>query len=76
MANAHGRRVLCPADMWPAWTCSEHGGRGWEAVVQRVRVRPKAPGPELHVQFVSRSRGSGKPRFHPLWILMSAAIPL
>ena len=76
LANAHGRRVLCPADMWPAWACAEHGGRGWEAVVQRVRVRPKAPGPELYVQFVSRARGAGKPRFHPLWILMSAAVPL
>ena len=76
LANAHGRHVLCPADMWPSWACAEHGGRGWEAVVKNVRVRPKAPGPELYVQFVSRTRGAGKPRFQPLWILMSAAIPL
>ena len=76
LANAHGRHVLCPADMWPSWACAEHGGSGWEAVVKNVRVRPKAPGPELYVQFVSRTRGAGKPRFQPLWILMSAAIPL
>jgi len=62
--------------MWPAYKCSEHGGRGWEAVVQRVRKRPKAAEPELYVQFVSRKRGGGGARFQPLWICLSAAQPL
>ena len=29
-----GRRVLVPRGLWPAYTCTEHGGAGWEAVVR------------------------------------------
>ena len=38
-ANAMGRRVLVPRDIWPTYSCSEHGGAGWEArVVSATRV--------------------------------------
>ena len=36
-ANAKGRRVLVPASLWPDYTCHEHGGRGWDAVVHSVK---------------------------------------
>ena len=35
-ANVVGRHVLCPSSMWPSWKCTEHGGRGWEAVVDKL----------------------------------------
>jgi hypothetical protein len=33
--NCVGRHVLVPAHVWPSYTCDEHDGRGWEAVVLR-----------------------------------------
>ena len=43
-ANAVGRRVLVPAEIYPQYKCSEHQGRGWEclamtATAQTVKVR-------------------------------------
>jgi hypothetical protein len=32
-ANAVGRRVLVPADIYPTYRCSEQQGRGWECTV-------------------------------------------
>ena len=32
-ANAVGRRVLVPADVYPTYRCSEQQGRGWECTV-------------------------------------------
>ena len=29
-----GRHVLVPRGLWPAYTCSERGGAGWEAVIR------------------------------------------
>jgi hypothetical protein len=49
--NAVGRRVLVPADIYPAYRCSEQQGRGWECTVMTAssltaKVRfttPRAP---------------------------------
>jgi hypothetical protein len=38
-ANCDGRRVLVPAHVWPSYSCDEHAGRGWEAVVLRHSQR-------------------------------------
>ena len=32
-ANAEGRRVLVPRELWPEYPCDEHGGAGWEGTV-------------------------------------------
>ena len=38
-ANALGRGVMVPQSLWPAETCRENGGAGWDGVVVRVAPR-------------------------------------
>ena len=31
--NALRRSVLVPAEVWPRYRCTEHGGAGWQATI-------------------------------------------
>ena len=42
LRNALGRQVLVPASLWPDYSCSEHEGAGWSAVVRQVERRASA----------------------------------
>jgi hypothetical protein len=69
-ANCVGRHVLCPKQMWPSWPCSEHGGTGWEAVVEQVN-RDRGT---VQVRFVaptSRTR-----RWRPMWLQLRSLLPI
>ena len=68
-ANCVGRRVLCPADMWPSWACKEHGGTGWEARVDKV----KGDGTVL-VTFVTQGPKSRK--WRPMWLQLAHLRPV
>lgn len=69
LANCVGRRVLCPASMWPSWTCREHGGEGWEARVDKS----KGDGTVL-VTFVTQGPRSRK--WKPMWLQLAHLRPV
>lgn len=64
-ANCVGRRVLCPASMWPSWRCNEHGGTGWEATVDKV----SNDGATVLVSFVAS--GARTRRWKPMWLQLT-----
>ena len=53
--NAPGRRVLVLASLWPAYTCREHGGHGWEADIV------SATGSTAVVRFLFARTRDGRP---------------
>ncbi len=65
-ANCVGRRVLCPQSMWPSWPCKEHGGRGWEATVDKV----DSQGVKVLVRFLTPNARTRK--WKPMWVQLSA----
>jgi hypothetical protein len=69
LANAKGRKALCPQCMWPRQACREHGGRGWEVTV--LDVRAGAGAAQAYVQFAP-----GGKRWAPMWVLLGALLPL
>ena len=54
-ANAVGRRVLVPAQLYPQYRCDEQGGRGWEALVVRATATTAV------VHYVSARTADGRP---------------
>ena len=65
-ANVVGRHVLCPRAMWPAWPCTEHGGLGWEAIVDKVN----ADGTSVLVRFIAPNARTRQ--WKPMWLQLSA----
>ena len=55
MANAVGRRVLVPAQLYPQYRCDERGGEGWEATVVRATSTTAV------VHYVSARTADGRP---------------
>jgi hypothetical protein len=68
--NCVGRHVLCPKEMWPSWPCSEHGGTGWEAVIDKLGDDRKT----VQVRFVAQS--SRTRRWLPMWLQLSSLRPI
>ena len=54
-ANAVGRRVLVPAQLYPQYRCDEQGGMGWEALVVRATATTAV------VHYVSARAADGRP---------------
>ena len=54
-ANAVGRRVLVPADIYPTYRCSEQQGRGWECTVMT------ASSLTAKVRFTTAHTSDGRP---------------
>ena len=54
-ANAVGRHVLVPAEIYPTYRCSEQQGRGWECIVMT------ASSLTAKVRFVSARTSDGRP---------------
>ena len=54
-SNAKGRRVLIVSQLYPQETCDEHGGVGWEAVVQSATSLTAV------VRFTSARSPDGRP---------------
>ena len=69
-ANCVGRHVMCPREMWPSWRCNEHGGHGWEAVVERLSHDRKT----VLVRFVARSTRTRQ--WEPMWLQLAALRPI
>lgn len=70
LANAKGRKALCPPTMWPRQTCREHGGRGWEVTILDVRSS-NTGAVQAYIQFAP-----GGKRWAPMWVLLNALLPL
>ena len=69
-ANCVGRHVLCPRDMWPSWACSEHGGTGWEAVIDKLGHDRET----VQVRFVAQS--SRTRQWRPMWLQLGSLRPI
>ena len=54
-ANAVGRRVLVPAELYPQYHCDEQSGVGWEARVVRTTATTAV------VHYVSARTADGRP---------------
>jgi hypothetical protein len=64
-----GRLVLIPRALWPADTCTEHGGRGWAArIITQVRG-------VVHLRFQHATTARGIP-FQDVTLQLSAVEPL
>ena len=72
--NAVGRRVLVPARLWPKYSCTEHGGEGWEGVISKMRTTRTEPNGSALVDFVARKRSGVK--WVPAWLALSDLRPL
>ena len=70
LANAKGRKALCPPNMWPRNTCREHGGRGWEVTILEARASHTGA-VQAYIQFAP-----GGKRWAPMWVLLGALLPL
>ena len=68
-ANAVGRRVLVPADIYPQYKCSEHQGRGWEGLVMTASAHT------AKVHFTSARTVDGRP-YADERLPMSLLLPL
>lgn len=68
-ANAVGRRVLVPADIYPQYKCSEHQGRGWEGLVMATSAHT------AKVHFTSARTVDGRP-YADERLPMSLLLPL
>jgi hypothetical protein len=69
-ANCVGRHVLCPRDMWPSWPCTEHGGQGWEVIIDKLaQDRTK-----VLVRFLAPSARTRK--WKPMWLLLDHLRPI
>jgi hypothetical protein len=69
-ANCIGRHVLCPKEMWPSWRCTEHGGEGWEAVIDKLSQDHQT----VYVRFVAPS--SRTRQWRPMWLQLAALRPI
>ena len=68
-ANAVGRRVLVPADIYPQYKCSEHQGRGWDGLVMTASAHT------VKVRFTSARTVDGRP-YEDERLPMSLLLPL
>ena len=69
-ANCVGRHVLCPKEMWPSWPCNEHGGTGWEAVIDKLGHDRET----VQVRFVAQS--SRTRQWRPMWLQLGSLRPI
>ena len=63
-----GRRAIAPQSMWPAWRCREHGGAGWEVLIDAAK-----PDGTVRVSFVA---STGSRSWRPMWLQLSSLEPL
>jgi hypothetical protein len=52
--------------MWPSWKCTEHGGRGWEAVVDKLSQDKT----QVLVRFLAPNARTRK--WKPMWVQFSS----
>ena len=61
---------ICPRDMWPSWPCTEHGGQGWEVIIDKLaQDRTK-----VLVRFLAPSARTRK--WKPMWLLLDHLRPI
>ena len=70
-SNAVGRHAVVPAHVWPAESCEEYDGAGWEVVIEQVDKRLHA----AQIRFVY-ARNAKRRRFALEWLSLEVLQPL